>query len=65
MEALDKILDVILIGIWITSVTYLLGLLIRGWFGKWKQHKQLRLMMKQEDGDPINFNLFLRKKDDE
>jgi len=65
MEALNAILDVVLIGIWTFSTTYLLGLLIKGWFGKWKQHKQLRLMMKQEDGDPINFNLFLRKKNDE
>jgi hypothetical protein len=70
MDELDKILDVVLVCIWIASVTYLLGLLIQGWFGKWKQHreranKQYRLMLKQEDGDPFGIALQVKKEKEE
>jgi len=67
MEALNAILDVILIGIWISSVTYLLGILFKGSFGKWKQHrerahKQYRFMFHNDNGDPFGVALTLKKE---
>jgi hypothetical protein len=70
MEALNAILDVIIVGIWISSVTYLLGLLIMGCFGRWKQnreraHKQYRFMFHNDNGDPFGVALTLKKEEEE
>lgn len=67
----DKISELIVLIVWIWSVTYLLGLLIMGIFGKWKKFKEdpnrhHRITLRNESGDPLGI-LFTheRKTDDE
>lgn len=48
--------------VWMICCTYLLGLFVMGLFGKYKQHreranKQYRIMLKQEDGDPLEIDV--------
>lgn len=62
----DKIAELVAASIWTLCTTYILGLFIMGLFGKWKQHremehKQYRIMLHQENGDPTVFDLNINK----